>query len=174
MNALRSIGLTSYELYARDYNSSLEKEVATVSDSDAQREAARSDEVILALGKKSQSEKAFSLAHYAKRAAIVSRLNQQTKADKKGQEESSNPIDFARANSLIGANAPLNWLVADGMALESGEAQPGLAKEAFSATSAQSAGEFPGQEVFSLNSAVKQASSEGSLMAQEWLLSPCA
>ena len=142
---------------------SLERSVREVSLDEAANGASQSDSLRLASREREDGSKVpFSV--YLQRAAQF-RANLK---DKKSQEASEPecPIEKARSESTTGENVPLNWLVADHYG---GDSQPVPSQEAFIAGETHS----PSKEVTEF-SAQPQIASSGSLLANEWLLTPCS
>lgn len=167
MNALGGIGYSSYELYTRNYQSALEADVSSVSQREAENGAAMSDTVRLAAKEQSKDERALPLASQLKRAVSFTQ-NAKKEAGQKEQSQESCPIAQARAESAVGENAPLNWLVADQMG---GQAAPPQ-REDFLVEKPELSFQDP-SAVF-VTDPDKDVTSGGTLLSQEWLLSPCA
>jgi hypothetical protein len=169
MNALGGIGLSSYALYTRQYELALEADVCKVSDDEARDGAAQSDSVRFAAKEQSKEETAVPFSTYIKRnVQFGQQLKKQAGVKEEGKAGSSCPIDKARAESLIGENVPLEWLVADQMG---GQASTPV-REDFASPKA----EFSFQEPAALLVARPSSEpvSEGTLLGQEWLLTPNA
>lgn len=141
--------------------------VATVDQDEALNGASKSDVVRLAHQERSRDDgPQVPLSVYLSRAAqFRAQVKQKSKAEEAPQSEC--PIDKARAESATGENAPVNWLIADHFGGQSEVETP--SKEEFVTPSTA---EAESKEVFS--SAPKINAAPQSLMADEWLLSPCA
>jgi hypothetical protein len=169
MNALGGIGYSSYQLYTRQYELSLEADVSSVSDDEARNGAAQSDSIRLAAKEQSREDVSLPLASYLKRrVALSQQLNKQSGAKEEGKTTSFCPIDQARAASLVGENAPLEWLVADQMGGQTGTPT----REDFHAPKAELSFDEPA--AFLVAAPSTEAASEGTLLGQEWLLTPNA
>jgi hypothetical protein len=168
MNALGGIGFSNYELYARQYEAALEADVSSVNDTEAEYGAAQSDALMLSAKQSSQEERAGGISNRHKQIYKFGQKARQAVDKKDSVEESTCPIDKARSQSLVGQNAPLNWLVADQMG---GYAAP-PEREDFHCQPELSL-QDPGAVLFA-ESAPAEAVSGGTLLSQEWLLSPCA
>lgn len=166
MNALGGIGFSSYELYTRNYQSALEADVASVNQREAENGAAMSDTVRLAAKEQSKEELATPLAAHLRRAV---QLGQTVKKDAEKQEaQESCPIALARSQSAVGENAPLNWLVADQMGGQTSTPD----REDFVSEKPELSFQDP-SAVF-VAEPTPETTSGGTLLSQEWLLSPCA
>lgn len=140
--------------------------VATVDTTEAQQGAQHSDVVRL---NQREKEDAVPLERYlsrmSKSALLLKKNSEQDKKDCEAEENC--PIAKARAESEVGENAPLSWLIADQMGgqAEVPQGEDLMAPASFEVSSEPAA-------TFTAQPAV--ASSGGSLLDQEWLLSPCA
>lgn len=151
---------------SRIREATLAHSVATVDQEEALNGAAQSDVVRFAGQERNRDGNKIPLSVYLSRAAQF--RSQLKKAKPEETQEPECPIEKARAESTTGKNAPLNWLVADQFG---GETEFSLqaeemkfAHEAVPSTSSQ--------ETFNAQPLV--ASEPQSLLAGEWLLSPCA
>lgn len=165
MNAIGGIGYSSYELYTRDYQSQLESDVAKVNDTEAEWGAQLSDSVRFLAKEQSRDEKAVPFSTYVKRAIQFGQTVKK-EAGKKDEAKESCPIAKARSESLIGENAPLNWLVADQMGGHTGTPQ----REDFVVD--KPAPDFQSPAAVFLPDAPVEVASGGTLLSQEWLLTP--
>ncbi len=138
--------------------------VATVDRTEAEQGAAHNDLVRI-----SQREREdvvpFEryLSRVSKSALLLKKNNEQKKKDTETEENC--PIAKARAQSEVGENAPLSWLIADQMGGQT-EVPQNLDSRAEVAEfpSAEPAATFTPQPLFQ--------DSSGTLLEQEWLLSP--
>jgi hypothetical protein len=144
----------------------LSHSVATVDQEEALNGASQSDAVRLASREGDKDANKVPMSVYLSRAAQF--RSQLKKAQPEETQESECPIEKARAESTTGANAPLNWLVADQYGGDT-EFAPLAEEMNFARESISTAGS---KESFS--SQPKVASEPLSLMSDEWLLSPCA
>ena len=169
MNALGGIGYSSYQLYTRQYELSLEADVCSVSEDEARDGAAQSDSVRFAAKEQSKDEGAVPLATYLRRnVGLSQQLKKQTGAKDEGKAASSCPIDKARAESHIGENVPLEWLVADQMGGQTSTPK----REDFTTPRPELSFEDPAALLVSPPSL--EPASQGTLLGQEWLLTPNA
>lgn len=166
MLSLGHIG-SSYDRYNMLYQSALEREVSTVDTAEAENGAAVSDS-FRAANKRNSEEEKVPLSVFTKRVAHFGQLVKKEAGKKDDVEKSSCPIDKARAESLTGMNAPLNWLVADQMG---GQVDTPV-REDFAGDAPEISFQSPAALFFS-EPAVEETSG-GTLLSQEWLLTPCA
>ncbi len=165
MMTLGQIG-TSFSRSNMLHQLSLEREVSTVSQDEADNGAAQSDTVRFAKRQNSEESKSVPFSTYLKR---VSQFGQTVKKDA-GQKDKADvnscPIEKARAESSVGANVPLNWLIADQMGGETTtpQAEDFMAPKA-ELTFSQPSALFEATPI--------EAAPEGTLLTQEWLLTPC-
>lgn len=159
--------LTRNSLVNRQYELSLQRSVATVEKDEAENGAAQSDLIRLTSTREyDNGSQAVPLSVYLSRAAQFRSQLKTTKKDEEPKPEC--PVDKARSQSLTGENVPLNWLMADqfgGQELQAPgreDVQMGALELAVDNTSA----------VFTAQP--KVAVEPQSLLADEWLLSPCA
>ena len=165
MIGIGSIRLQNNHL-SRLRDARLSSQVAEVSLDEAYNGAAQSDGVRLASREQDENGSKVPMHVYLNRAAKF-RAELKKKKDVEHAEPEC-PIEKARSESTTGANTPLNWLVADHFGGET-EAGP-KADDLFSNTPVQM--ESSESTAFSLQPTV--SSEPRSLLAQEWLLSPCA
>lgn len=163
IGSIRFQALSATRLHEMQLNQS----VSTVSREEADNGASFSDVVRLASRQNDSENSKVPLSVYLSRAA---QFRAQLKKPKTEETQKSEcPIDKARAESTTGANAPLNWLMADQFG---GQAEFAPSVEDFQFSSAALSSSDSGAEVFSAQP--KVASEPQSLLADEWLLSPCA
>lgn len=165
MMTLGQIG-NSYSRSNMLHQLSLEREVSTVSQDEADNGAAQSDTVRFAKRQNSEETKSVPFSTYLQRVTQFSQTVKKDAGKKDKAEASSCPIEKARAESSVGANVPLNWLIADQMGGETTTPQA----EDFMAPQPEPA--------FSEPSALFEATPvevapAGTLLDQEWLLTPC-
>jgi len=164
---MTGIGSISYQAFnaSRLRESTLSRSVATVDQDEALNGASQSDMVRLAQRERTLNEHDVPLSVYLSRAAqFRSQLKKTSKAEETQKPEC--PIEKARAESTTGENAPLNWLVADQFGGQT-EFAPSAEQVSFQSESAPVS-----QETFTAQP--KVAVEPQSLLADEWLLSPCA
>jgi hypothetical protein len=167
MNALGGISYSSYELYTRQYEQALASDVSTVSDSEAQNGASQSDSVRFAAREQSKEDSAVPFSTYVKRAVQFGQTIKKEAGKKDGDQKCSTcPIEKARAESLVGENAPLNWLVADQMG---GQASVPTREDFVNRPEI----DFQDPAAIFSPEPFLEASSGGTLLSQEWLLTPC-
>ena len=167
MSAIGGIGYSSYQLYTRDYQSQLESDVANVNTTEAEWGAAQSDSFRGLAKENSREEKSVPLSTYIKRVHQFGQIAKK-EAGKKDEAKESCPIEKARSESQIGENAPLNWLVADQMGGQAGTPQ----REDFLAE--KPVLDFQSPAAVFLPDAPAEDLSSGTLLGQEWLLTPAA
>lgn len=149
----------------------LARSVATVSQEEALNGAAQSDIVRLA-GREQQSDAdVVPFSVFQNRAAqFGSQLKSKKSDDSKESQTPECPIEKARAESTTGANAPLNWLVADQFGGEAEFSPSGVDlmenRDEIPVKNDSSDAIFTSQPVV--------ASESSPLLSEEWLLSPCA
>lgn len=165
---LGNIGGGSYERYNTLYQMALEREVSTVDTAEAENGAAQSDSVRFAAKQNSDEEKVVPYSTYAKRIAHFGQAIKKEAGKKDEAKENSCPIDKARAESQIGANVPLNWLVADQMGGQTSTPQ----REDFASERPEIS--FQSPAALFVPATFEEVCSGGTLLSQEWLLSPCA
>ncbi len=147
----------------------LQRQVATVDRVEAESGASQSDSVRLAARKNDQEDREVSLQTYQDRAIAFGSAKQKKQVNKQDKTESHCPIEKARSESLIGENVPLEWLIADSFGGEASSQQVG-SDAVVSRLDAESS---PALET--RTQALDQSSEcSGTLLGQEWLLSPCA
>lgn len=169
MNALGSIGYSSYSLYTRDYEANLAHECATVSDTEAEAGLLQNESFRATAKDKNGEEKVVPFSTYVKR---VQQFAGQVKKDAgaKDTPKSECPIDKARAESLTGMNAPLGWLMPDQM----GGDAPGTPERQDFVGQPEFSLQDTGALVVMLDTPSIEPYSGGTLLSQEWLLTPCA
>lgn len=150
------------------YQQALERAVSTVDTAEAENGAALSDSFRSA-AKRTGEDESVPLSTYTKRVAHFSQLAKKEAGKKDDVDKSSCPIEKARAESAIGLNAPLNWLVADQMGGQVATPQ----REDFAADSPELSFQSPAA-VFTPQAEMSEAPSEGTLLGQEWLITPCS
>lgn len=138
--------------------------VSRVDRTEAEQGAAHSD--VVRLGSKERNEESVPLERYLSRVAKFGRSLFKPKEEQK-QEEPKDPIARARANSLVGENAPLGWLTADHHGGQS-DAEIDLETPLLG-------GEYSSQaeEPRSFFSLSEGDEVEDLMFEQEWFLSPC-
>jgi len=138
--------------------------VETVSQDEATNGASQSDTIRMATRERSRDNEQVPLSVYLSRAA---KYRGGLKKSKKTEESKPEcPVEKARSESRTGANAPLNWLIADQYG---GEAEFAPTAQDMVATEAETP-KAPTAEQFTVQPQVSEA--PGSLMPQEWLLTP--
>lgn len=145
----------------------LSQSVATVSREEADNGASFSDVVRLAARQQDSENGKVPHSVYLSRAAQFRAQLKKPRTEETPKSEC--PIDKARAESTTGANAPLNWLMADQFG---GQAEFSPSAEDFQLSSGPSSFSNSDSTVFSAQP--KVAAEPQSLLADEWLLSPCA
>jgi hypothetical protein len=160
-------GISSFDRYNSLYQLSLEREVSTVSKDEAENGAAQSDQFRAASKQNPGEEKVVPYSTYVNRVLQFGQ-NVKKEAGKKDKAEDSCPIAKARSESQVGANVPLNWLVADQMGGQASTPQ----REDFATSKPEISFQDPAALYVSEPSL--EMSSGGTLLSQEWLLSPCA
>jgi hypothetical protein len=166
---MTGIGSIRYQAFnaARIREMTLSNQVATVDQNEALDGASRSSDMVkLASQERSRDGESVPLSVYLSRAAQFRAQLKKPKTEETPKPEC--PIEKARAESTTGANAPLNWLVADQFG---GQADFAPSVQDLSLGS-ESAPEAPSAETFTTQP--KVASQPESLLQDEWLLSPCA
>ncbi len=167
MNALGGIGFSSYELYTRNYQSALEAEVANVGDAERECGAAQSDSVRFAAKEQSKQDEVVPFSTFVKRVVQFGQTAKK-EAGKKDETKEHCPIAEARSKSEIGENVPLNWLVADQMGGQTGTPQ----REDFVGEKPEM--NFQDPSALFVPEPAADVTSGGTLLSQEWLLTPCA
>ena len=148
----------------RAHEMRLFQEVAQVDEKEAEQGALHSDVLRLA-SKDQETEGLFS------RKGITHRLSKfwldlkSKKVPAEENEESDCPVAQARAQSVVGANAPMGWLTFDHL----GEETEAAGKETFS-TAANSS---PSSESTSLSFLQPDPEDTDFIFGGEWFLSPC-
>ena len=144
----------------------LSQSVATVSREEADNGASFSDVVRLAARQQDSENGKVPHSVYLSRAA---QFRAQLKKPKTEEAPPECPVEKARAESTTGANVPLNWLMADQFG---GQAEFSPPAEDFKFSNEPLSSADPSAAVFTAQP--KVASVPQSLLADEWLLSPCA
>lgn len=137
--------------------------VSRVDRSEAEQGAAHSD--VVRLGSKERNEETVPLERFLTRVAKFGRALRKPKEKQKQQEE-KDPIARARAESLVGENAPLGWLTADHLGQES---EGDVDFETPLQMGKTEAKDEP-RSIFSLS---EGDTVEDLMFEQEWFLSPC-
>ena len=168
MVSLGNIG-SSYDRYNTLYQLSLEREVSTVDTAEAENGAAQSDS-FRAANKRNSEDERVPLSNFTKRVAQFSQLVKKEAGKKDDVEKSSCPVEKARAESAVGMNAPLNWLVADHM----GGQVSTPTRQDFAGDTPEIDFQSPAALFVAEPSLSQEEPSDGTLLSQEWLLTPCA
>lgn len=142
----------------------LQRSVGTVDQEEARNGASQSDAVRLSAREQNKDSSKVPMKVYLERAAQFRAKLKKSKAEDEKKPEC--PVERARAESTTGENVPLNWLMADHFG---GETE--FAPEAKDVAGGE---ELNFQQDFSLGIQPKVSSQPESLLADEWLLSPCA
>ena len=137
--------------------------VARVDRKEAEQGAAHSDVVRLGAKERAENLEEVPLERYLTRVSKFSEPKKKT--EKKPEVEEDCPIAKARAESLVGENAPLGWLTAD----HHGEAEAAELEEPMLGNFFETTSETT--SVFSLSEPVGD---ENFMFEDEWFLSPCA
>ena len=166
---MTGIGSISYQAFnaSRIREMTLSNQVATVDQDEALNGASRSSDMVkLASQERMRDGDKVPLSVYLSRVAQFRSQLKKTKTEETKEPEC--PVEKARAESSTGANAPLNWLVADhfGGEAEFAPSVQDLGLNSEAAPEAFSAETFTAQP--------KVAAQPQSLLQDEWLLSPCA
>lgn len=165
MNALGAI--SSFDRYNALYQLSLEREVSTVSREEAESGLSQSDQFRATTKATQGEERPTTLAGYLQRSRALNLQQPKTGGGKTSESASEScPIAQARSRSVVGENAPLNWLVADQMG---GYASAPQAQDFCGAAETP----LQSQEALVVASPEPDASLGGTLLSQEWLLTPC-
>lgn len=138
--------------------------VATVDQTEAEQGAAHNDMVRISQRDR-EDVVPFEryLSRVSKSALLLKKNSEQKKKETEAEENC--PIAKARANSEVGENAPLNWLIADQMGGQTEVPQNLDSRaEVTEFTTSEPAATFTSQPLFQDNG--------GTLLEQEWLLSP--
>ena len=168
MVSLGNIG-SSYDRYNMLYQQALERDVTTVDTAEAENGASMSDSFRAANKKNGDEDTKVPFSAFTKRVAHFSQLVKKEAGKKDEAEKTSCPIEKARAESLIGENAPLNWLMADQMGGQVSTPQ----REDFAGPQAEISFQSPAA-LFAPEQSIYEEPSGGTLLSQEWLLTPCA
>lgn len=166
MISLGNIG-SSYDRYNMLYQQALERDVTTVDTAEAENGASMSDSFRAANKKNGDEDTKVPFSAFTKRVAHFSQLVKKEAGKKDDVEKTSCPVEKARAESLIGENVPLNWLMADQMG---GHTSTPEQKDFISAKPEMS---FQDPAALFVPEPTLEHTSGGTLLSQEWLFTPC-